>query len=145
MHDVPMDQIIFFRKLFHSIKVKDVFIYGFRMGARMILDVIGDYTIRYNDGTTITLPLEYGGSFAELQRPYAQPLKSPYFRHEGYIGTYTADPIVVDKAPDGSDFTLYGWHWENPQPKKKLASVTLTIRPDAACGLYLSGLSTYHK
>ncbi|MBR6682942.1 MAG: family 20 glycosylhydrolase [Firmicutes bacterium] len=109
------------------------------------LDVIGDYTIRYNDGTTITLPLEYGGSFTELQRPYAQPLKSPYFRHEGYIGTYTADPIVVDKAPDGSDFTLYGWHWENPQPKKKLASVTLTIRPDAACGLYLSGLSTYHK
>ena len=109
------------------------------------LDVIGDYTIRYNDGTTITLPLEYGGSFAELQRPYAQPLKSPYFRHEGYICTYTADPIVVDKAPDGSDFTLYGWHWENPQPQKKLASVTLTIRPDAACGLYLSGLSTYHK
>ena len=109
------------------------------------LDVIGDYTIRYNDGTSITLPLEYGGSFTELQRPYAQPLKSPYFRHEGYIGTYTADPIVVDKAPDGSDFTLYGWHWENPQPKKKLASVTLTIRPDAACGLYLSGLSTHHK
>ena len=109
------------------------------------LDVIGDYTVTYTDGTSVTLPLEYGGSFAELQRPYALPLKSPYFRHEGYIGTYTADPIVIDKAPDGSDFTLYGWHWENPQPKKKLASVTLTIRPDAACGLYLSGLSTYHK
>lgn len=109
------------------------------------LDVIGDYTVTYSDGTSVTLPLEYGGSFAELQRPYGQPLKSPYFRHEGYIGTYFADPIVADKTPDGRDFTLYGWHWENPQPKKKLASVTLKIRPDAACGLYLSALSTYHK
>ncbi len=109
------------------------------------LDVIGEYVINYNDGTSVTLPLEYGGSFAELQRPYGQPLKSPYFRHEGYIGTYLADPIVTDKAPDGHDFTLYGWHWENPQPRKKLASVTLKIHPDAACGLYLSGLSTYHK
>ncbi len=109
------------------------------------LDVIGEYVITYSDGTSVTLPLEYGGSFAELQRPYGQPLKSPYFRHEGYIGTYLADPIVTDKAPDGHDFTLYGWHWENPQPRKKLASVTLKIRPDADCGLYLSGLSTYHK
>ncbi len=109
------------------------------------LDVIGEYVINYTDGTSISLPLEYGGSFAELQRPYGQPLKSPYFRHEGYIGTYLADPIVTDKAPDGSDFTLYGWHWENPSPRKKLASVILKIRPDAACGLYLSGLSTYHK
>ena len=105
------------------------------------LDIAGEYQICYADGGSVRLPIQYGGNAAELLRRYGAPLKSPYFRHEGYLATYFADPAVCGKTACGEDFTLYGWEWRNPEPERRISSIVFQTHPSSACGIYLFGLS----
>ncbi|MCQ2445437.1 MAG: family 20 glycosylhydrolase [Clostridia bacterium] len=85
---------------------------------------VGKYVITYEDGTEEIIPIAYGGSIRAMNERHASPLAPPYYRHEGYIATYLADPVSLKDA-DGSDVTLYRLFWKNPSPGKKITSVTL--------------------
>ena len=85
---------------------------------------VGKYTVTFEDGTTDVIPIEYGGNIRAIHERHAEPLMPPYYRHEGYIATYLADPIS-GKDDDGSDVTLYRYLWKNPTPHKKITAITL--------------------
>ncbi|MCL2518418.1 MAG: beta-N-acetylhexosaminidase [Oscillospiraceae bacterium] len=80
---------------------------------------IGEYEIKYTDGCYETIDVEYGGNICEVNRPHAEPMPQEYYRHEGYIGTYLADPVEID------DGTLYRFTWDNPYPEKEIACVKI--------------------
>ena len=109
------------------------------------LEIVGEYVVHYADGGSVSLPIEYGGNAAEITRRYGAPLKSPYFRHEGYLATYFADPAVYGKTKNGEDFTLYCWEWENPEPGRKIASIVFRTAPESHTGVYLFALSGWEK
>jgi len=85
---------------------------------------VGKYVVKYEDGSEEIVPIEYGGNIRSISERHAEPLKPPYYRHEGYIATYLADPIST-KTEDGDDVTLYRYFWKNPNPDKKIVSVRL--------------------
>ena len=84
---------------------------------------IGFYTIIYDDGSTAPIKVEYGWNIAEWNRRYADPLSHVAYRHEGYIATYTADPMWQGKTAKGEDITLYGYEWINPHDEKSINSI----------------------
>jgi hypothetical protein len=92
---------------------------------------IAEYTIVFEDGTTELVPVEYGGNIAPINRRHAQPMTSPIYRHQGYIGTYLADAAIRTKSPRGEDVTLYAYEWLNPHSGRRITSVRLSAT-DAA-------------
>lgn len=92
---------------------------------RVLFETIGKYVIYYEDGSAVEIPLEYGGNIFTMDQPYATPFRHFYYRHEGYIGTYFADPVVQEKTRCGSDMTLYQFVWENPFREKAIGKVEL--------------------
>lgn len=93
--------------------------------------VIASYEITYKDGTTETVPLAYGSSICHYARRQNEPFKSPYYRHNGYCGTYFADGIE-SKAEDGSPITMYRQTWYNPKPEAAIIGIKLI--PEANVG-----------
>ena len=87
------------------------------------LTPIGRYEVIYDDGGAADVPIEYGGNVAPASRPHALPMASPIYRHQGYIGTYLADPFLTAKDRRGGDVTLYGFEWVNPEPEKRIRSI----------------------
>ena len=100
------------------------------------LKKIGEYLVFYDDGSAAAIPIEYGGNICAGSRRYGEPLWPAYYRHEGYIGTWFADPISL-KTADGEDLTLYEFVWENPEPAKKVAFVRLRGLGDTDAGILL--------
>ena len=92
------------------------------------LTIIGEYEVVYQDGRTLSVPVEYGGCIAPLERPHALPMASPLYRHQGYVGTYFADPFVTGKDDRGDDRTVYGYEWLNPEPGRKIREIRAAAR-----------------
>ena len=87
------------------------------------LPKIGAYTVRYADGETVEVPVEYNGNILVWNRRYAQPLPQQYYRHQGYVGTWWIDPVFQGKTADGGDVLVTGFVWENPRPEAEIAEV----------------------
>jgi len=94
-----------------------------RIAWKSLLEV-GRYVVTYEDGSEVVIPIEYGGNIRSMDERHAEPLKPAYYRHEGYIATYLADPIS-SKNEDGGDVTLYRYQWKNPAPQKKIVGIKL--------------------
>ncbi len=84
---------------------------------------LGSYTVTYEDGTSAEIELRYGRNVMELCHTYAEPKRPQYFRHNGYVGTYFADPEVIGKTDCGEDLTLLCYPWDNPHPEKKIKKI----------------------
>ncbi len=84
---------------------------------------LGSYTVTYEDGTTAEIELRYGRNVMELCHTYGTPKGAGYFRHNGYVGTYFADPVVLGKTDCGEDLTLLSYPWDNPSPEKKITKI----------------------
>lgn len=104
------------------------------------LERLGRYVIRYTDGSSEELPVEYAGNILSWDRRYAQPLPQQYYRHQGYIGTWHADPVVTGKTPDGGDVLICGLVWENPHPGLEILDVTYRAEEGSLSPVMLSGL-----
>ena len=102
---------------------------------------IGSYTVHYEDGTEVTIPIEYDGNIRCYRYRFAEPLPEPYYRHEGYVCAWYADPVTVGRTADGKPITLYTLDWRNPHPEKKIASITCSESADSAAGIVLFGVS----
>ncbi len=86
------------------------------------LDTVGNYVVAYEDGTEEKVELTFDGTIGFCKRRYNEPLKSKYYRHNGYYGTYFTDD-VLGKLPDGTVETLYRYEWVNTNPDKKIAYI----------------------
>lgn len=98
---------------------------------------IGTYTVRYEDGTEIHIPVTYDGNVRCFKYRFAEPLPEPYYRHEGYVCAWEANPVEAGYAEDGTPVTLYALTWNNPLPHKKIDSITCHEHADSAAGLVL--------
>jgi hypothetical protein len=84
---------------------------------------LGSYVVTYEDGATAEIELRYGRNVMELCHTYGEPKLLQYFRHNGYVGTYFADPICLGKTDCGEDLTLLSFPWDNPHPDKKVSKI----------------------
>lgn len=105
---------------------------------------IGSYIVEYDDGSEIEIPIEYGANIGVWSMRYAEPLKHSYYRHQGYISTYFADP-VQSKTKNGRDITLYSYEWINPYKNKTILSVTLAAKGNTDSSVMLFGLTGVMK
>ena len=90
------------------------------------LQKMGSYMVTYDDGMECVIGIFYGANICVYNRKYALPLESSLYRHEGYIGTYAAEPWR-HKGKDGEDCVLYEYTWNNPHPEKKIDKIELTV------------------
>ncbi|MBQ8606156.1 MAG: family 20 glycosylhydrolase [Clostridia bacterium] len=85
-------------------------------------DVIGQYTISYEDGSTQSIPVTYAGILTHYARRQGQPFSHKYYRHNGYTATYFSD-AEERRLTDGSFCTLYSYEWINPYPNKSIIKI----------------------
>lgn len=86
--------------------------------------LLGEYTLSYEDGSNFTTDISYGENIHTYSQAYGEPINSILFRHQGYIGTYSAKPIC-GKDADGRDYTLLALPIINPEPEKKIKELRL--------------------
>lgn len=106
---------------------------------------IGDYVIEYSDGTRVAAPVKYAENIMAYNTTYASPMPQQFYRHNGYVGTWFADPVYRGKTGDGSDVTVTGFVWENPHPEKCISSVEYLPVENDYCGLILAGIKGLNK
>ena len=80
---------------------------------------VGSYTVTYSDSTVEAVALENGNHVYYAGTRQNAPLKDAYYRHNGYVGTWTTDEVLANGK------TYYRYSWTNPNPKKEIASITL--------------------
>jgi len=91
---------------------------------------IANFKVKYEDNSEVNIPVDYGRNIMELGRVYAKPYKSPYYRHQGYVGTYICDPVICDKDDAGNDITVYRFIWDNPCPDKEIIQISAQSAKD---------------
>ncbi len=85
-------------------------------------DVIGDYVISFEDGTSETIPVTYAGILTHYARRQGEPFGHKYYRHNGYTATYFTDVDEI-RLPDGSFCSIFAYEWINPTPDKKIVKI----------------------
>ena len=87
---------------------------------------VGKYTVTYKDGESVDIPVNYAGGILAHDYPYGQPMPQQYYRHQGYVGTWYADPTYEYRTVEGNPILLLGQVWDNPHPDKKIATISYT-------------------
>ncbi|MBE6701874.1 MAG: hypothetical protein E7585_00460 [Ruminococcaceae bacterium] len=103
---------------------------------------IGSYTVEYEDGSKVEIPITYDGNVRCYRYRFGEPLQGEYYRHEGYVCAWQADPVVCGRTADGTPITLYALDWKNPHPQKKITAVLCQENAESAAGLLLCELDT---
>ncbi len=98
---------------------------------------MGEYRIKYADGSIETVELGYGTNVLVYNATYGRAMPQQYYRHFGYVGTWFADPVFDGKCADGRDLTLLAMPWDNPHPEKPVVSVSYVPDGDALAQLVL--------
>ena len=106
---------------------------------------IGDYVITYADGTAHEVPVCYAENVMAYNKPYGEPMLKPYYRHNGYVGTWFADPTYQGKDELGFDTVITGFVVENPNPDKEIAFIEYRPIENDYCGLILAGIRGLNK
>lgn len=104
------------------------------------LYVSGIYTVCYDDGEQVTIPVEYMGNVQHYCRKYAEPFYHAYYRHIGYVGTWFSDPTLEEKF-NGEDVLLTSYVWDNPHPEKKIRSLSYQSAEGDFTTVVLTGLT----
>jgi len=87
---------------------------------------VGKYTVTYSDGEKIDVPVNYAGGILQANSSFGLPMPQQYYRHQGYIGTWYADPTYEYRTAEGEPILLLGQIWDNPHPEKKITYITYT-------------------
>lgn len=88
------------------------------------LTPVGAYTVTYVDGSTVSIPVLSSGGILHVNSTYGAPMPDNYYRHQGYVGTWFADPTYEYRTAEGKPVLLLGQVWDNPHPKKKIADIS---------------------
>ncbi len=87
---------------------------------------VGSYWVTYEDGARVEIPVDYAGGILYWKTMYAAPMKQMYYRHQGYVGTWYADPVYEDRTTAGEPILLLGQVWDNPYPEKIITDISYT-------------------
>lgn len=90
------------------------------------LTAVGEYTVTYEDGESINIPVVSAGGILYIHSHFGAPIPHNYYRHQGYVGTYFADPTYEYRTPEGEPILLLGQIWDNPNPEKAICTVSYT-------------------
>ena len=101
---------------------------------------VGAYTVTYEDGDSVSVPVLSSGGILYVYSDYGMPLPDNYYRHQGYVGTYFADPTYEHRTAEGKSVLLLGQVWDNPHPDKTIASVSYTARDKEYAVLLSAGV-----
>ena len=108
------------------------------------LEEIGAYEITFDDGSTECLPVSYGGNVGYWNRRQGQPQPQPYYRHNGYIGTYFAD-TTESRLRDGRLVTLYHYEWLLPQTDKAVTRIRFIPADNAKSDVVIYGVTGLNR
>ena len=106
------------------------------------LTEIGAYTAVYEDGTEERIPLQYDGNIRRYVHRFAAPKGEQYYRHQGYVATWTADPAVRSWDENGNPVTVLSCVWDNPHPEKKIRLIRAEEAETSSAGVILCGIET---
>jgi hexosaminidase len=109
------------------------------------IEKIGDYVITYADGEELCVPVKYAENVMAYKTAYSEPMPQGFYRHNGYVGTWFADPVYQGKNEHGEDLTVTGFIYENPNPKKEIKSIEYRPTEGDYCGLILAGIKGLNK
>ena len=87
---------------------------------------VGDYTVHYEDGESVSVPVISSGGVLYVNSHYGAPMPDNYYRHQGYVGTWFADPTYEYRTAEGKPILLLAQVWDNPHPEKTIANITYT-------------------
>ena len=104
------------------------------------LCTVGRYTVTYEDGESVDIPVKYAGGILCWRSLYGAPMEQKYYRHQGYVGTWLADPTYEARTAEGEPILLLGQPWDNPRPEKLIAHVTYTAEDGDYAALISSGV-----
>lgn len=90
------------------------------------LTAVGEYTVTYEDGESINIPVVSAGGILYIHSHFGAPIPHNYYRHQGYVGTYFADPTYEYRTPEGEPILLLGQIWDNPNPEKAISTLSYT-------------------
>ena len=102
---------------------------------------VGEYIVSYEGGTSCRVPVTYGGNIRVWRQRFGEPLPHQYYRHEGYICTYYAEPLIETKSSDGQDVTVYSYEWINPFRDKKIISIKCSATDESDADIILFGIT----
>ena len=101
---------------------------------------VGTYEVRYADGTAEEIAVEYDGNVRCFRNRFGDPLPEQYYRHQGYVCTWFADPVLQTYTEDGDPVTLMALEWFNPHPDREIAEVVCREEEASAAGLVFCGM-----
>ncbi len=104
------------------------------------LATVGCYSVTYEDGERIDIPVRYAGDILVWNSHYGAPMCQPYYRHQGYMGTWLADPTYEYRTAEGEPILFLGQVWDNPRPEKTIADISYTRDKDDYAGLISAGV-----
>ena len=88
------------------------------------LTPVGAYTVTYEDGESLSVPVLSAGGILYVNSHYGVPMPDNYYRHQGYVGTWFADPTYEYYTAEGKPILLLGQVWDNPRPDVKIAGIS---------------------
>ncbi len=109
------------------------------------LKACGEYTVKYSDGTTFTVPAEYAGNVMKYDSSYGFPFPEQVYRHAGYVGTWFSDPVYEGKDCHGNNVLVMGFVCENPNPDKEVESISYRASEDDIARVVLCGIKGLKK
>ena len=101
---------------------------------------VGAYTVTYEDGESVSVPVGSAAGILYVYSNYGLPMPHNYYRHQGYVGTYFADPTYEYRTAEGAPILLLGQPWDNPHPDKVIASVSYTPKEGEYAVLLSAGV-----
>jgi hypothetical protein len=76
---------------------------------------------------------------------YGEPMPQEFYRHNGYVGTWFADPTIKGKTHCGKDLLVTAFVCENPEPEKVIAEIEYRAVQNDYCGLMLAGIKGLNR
>ena len=101
---------------------------------------VGEYTVKYSDGEVENILVNYASGILYVNARYGAPMPYNYYRHQGYVGTYFADPTYENYTSEGKPILLLGQTWDNPHPKKLIKSISYTAKEGEYAVLLSAGV-----
>ena len=108
-------------------------------------DVVGSYTVEYEDGTKEVIELGYSKHIMRYTEAYAKPMLENIYRHTALQMTWTTDPVIETKDFRGDDVCVCGLVWENPNPDKTIVSISFDRDENDISRPVLAGITGYKK
>jgi hypothetical protein len=100
-------------------------------------DVVGNYTIRYEDNTSLLVPVIYSRTIGYVGRQFGAHWANPVYQladiHEEIEEGVTSRKVVVKAECK----VVFSYEWKNPYPERKVREISLTHIENKESGIVL--------